>query len=708
MGSSVFASLLQSSIFKGFIWVREFRANPSRYAKTSSSFAEQFVGFFNWRYSSWSKLVVRKWLNIKSGADEFHSDYTENAVHKTERRKSCSDEDRYEFIPEDFAEGWLMEASDGLKRPASVPEMTAISDTLNLRGIRCVKFLRELRSHVEGNGHIAFEFARRILYRMFVGTWNVGGKSPHDGLNIRDWLMAPAPADIYVLGFQEIVPLNAGNVLGAEDIGPAARWLSLIRQALNTNENDHDTSQYYNHTTGPEPKQPSPRRPETDPTIKPGLGDALGNEDLEKFLRPSWFSSSSNEGSPSPPHLISSPMKRKFCLAASKQMVGIFLCVWVRADLSRHISNLKVSCVGRGIMGYLGNKGSISVSMTLHQTTFCFVCTHLASGEKEGDEVRRNSDVTDILKRTRFNHSGGVPGQPCPSYSVLDHEQILVIEIPHSIGFFWFSKIIWLGDLNYRLASGCGDTHELLLKNDWEALLEKDQLRIEQRAGRVFKGWEEGRIYFAPTYKYIANSDNYVAQTSKSKEKRRTPAWCDRILWKGEGLKQMWYVRGESKFSDHRPVYSLFSVQVKTPSSKDKSISSSISLPPSLPLPRTITRSTITSALSSSCVARIQAEELLQLARAQKDEPLGAKGGGRARPLDAGQKILAWRYLRKQPNDGAGLDRQKAWGGIHVTSYKEGGQEHAGSDKEQGKSEQRERHVRDSKRGQEGKKGCRN
>lgn len=51
------------------------------------------------------------------------------------------------------------------------------------------------------------------------------------------------------------------------------------------------------------------------------------------------------------------------------------------------------------------------------------------------------------------------------------------------------------------------------------------QLRIEQRAGRVFKGWEEGGIYFAPTYKYLYNSNDYVVQTSKSKEKRRNPAW---------------------------------------------------------------------------------------------------------------------------------------------------------------------------------------
>ena len=52
--------------------------------------------------------------------------------------------------------------------------------------------------------------------------------------------------------------------------------------------------------------------------------------------------------------------QQRFCLAASKQMVGIFLCVWVRADLYKHVSNLKVSCVGRGIMGYLGNKVSYS------------------------------------------------------------------------------------------------------------------------------------------------------------------------------------------------------------------------------------------------------------------------------------------------------------------------------------------------------------
>ncbi|XLR16013.1 hypothetical protein S83_043951 [Arachis hypogaea] len=68
-------------------------------------------------------------------------------------------------------------------------------------------------------------------------------------------------------------------------------------------------------------------------------------------------------------------------------------------------------------------------------------------------------------------------------------------------------------------------------------LLENDQLRIEQRQGRVFEGWNKWKIYFPPTYKYSNNSGR-----------------CDRILGHGRGLHQLSYVRGESRFSDHRPV----------------------------------------------------------------------------------------------------------------------------------------------------------
>lgn len=182
--------------------------------------------------------------------------------------------------------------------------------------------------------------------------------------------------------------------------------------------------------------------------------------------------------------------------------------------------------------------------MSFHRTSFCFVCSHLASGEKEGDELRRNLDVIEILKNTQFSKICRTPGSRVPE-KILDHD-----------------RVIWLGDLNYRIALSYSDTRKLLEQNDWDALFDKDQLKIEKDAGRVFKGWQEGKIYFAPTYKYSYNSDTYAGDSMKTKNKRRTPAWCDRILWHGTGIQQLSYVRGESRFSDHRPVCAMFSVDV--------------------------------------------------------------------------------------------------------------------------------------------------
>ena len=66
-------------------------------------------------------------------------------------------------------------------------------------------------------------------------------------------------------------------------------------------------------------------------------------------------------------------------------------------------------------------QGSVSVSMLLHQTSFCFVCTHLTSGEKEGDEQRRNSDFMEIVKKTRFPPVQGAKDEKSPE-TILAHE----------------------------------------------------------------------------------------------------------------------------------------------------------------------------------------------------------------------------------------------------------------------------------------------
>lgn len=77
----------------------------------------------------------------------------------------------------------------------------------------------------------------------------------------------------------------------------------------------------------------------------------------------------------------------------------------------------------------------------------------------------------------------------------------------------------------------------------------------------------------------------------------------------------MWYVRGESKFSDHRPVLSLFSLQVNVAQTNKKaaaSISSNATKPP-------IEAASKPTVLSSTCAAAtVQDEELLLLTRAEK------------------------------------------------------------------------------------------
>lgn len=75
-------------------------------------------------------------------------------------------------------------------------------------------------------------------------------------------------------------------------------------------------------------------------------------------------------------------------------------------------------------------QGSVSVSMSVYQTPFCFVCTHLASGEKYGDHRKRNADVSDIHRRTQF-HPHSLSATRLPR-SIRDHEYGFIFIVAHS------------------------------------------------------------------------------------------------------------------------------------------------------------------------------------------------------------------------------------------------------------------------------------
>lgn len=56
----------------------------------------------------------------------------------------------------------------------------------------------------------------------------------------------------------------------------------------------------------------------------------------------------------------------KYVRIVGKQMVGIYISVWVRKRLRGHINNLKVSPVGVGLMGYMGNKVTYFIYTLIH------------------------------------------------------------------------------------------------------------------------------------------------------------------------------------------------------------------------------------------------------------------------------------------------------------------------------------------------------
>uniref|UniRef100_A0ACD5VU14 Uncharacterized protein n=1 Tax=Avena sativa TaxID=4498 RepID=A0ACD5VU14_AVESA len=354
--------------------------------------------------------------------------------------------------------------------------------------------------------------------RICIGTYNAAGKSPPEGLDIAEWLgSGDEKADMYVLGFQEVVPLNAGIVIGAEDGRTALAWEELIRDTLTR------------ISTPSRPKyrcRSSPATPSRDGADEPFLGgtdtetddDASfsfpvqAKEDLEGEQQPGTqqsthvktmsMSTTDKIGLAWPEQPLDLPAvttassslkssrslrahrsfmassaadvpnldldgtlvrggKKKggrslFVRIVSKQMVGIFLTIWVRRGLRRCVQNLKVSTVGFGKTGYIGNKGAVSASMSVYQTMFCFVCSqgrrqggastgsayfHLAAGERPANLLKRNADVQEIHRRTSF-------AGPNPNIAVYLHRSMHHSDLTNM---FLCRRIFWLGDLNYRI-----------------------------------------------------------------------------------------------------------------------------------------------------------------------------------------------------------------------------------------------------------------
>ncbi|XP_044750788.1 synaptojanin-1 [Coccinella septempunctata] len=330
------------------------------------------------------------------------------------------------------------------------------------------------------------EYTEPIKLRISVGTYNVnGGKHFRSvvfkDIQLSDWLLDAhkgsvlvdtnpdekdllRPVDIFAVGFEEIVDLNASNIVNASSEN-AKSWAVELQKVL--------------------------------------------SRDVP------------------------------YVLLTYQQLVGVCLYVYVRPEHVPYIRDVAVDSVKTGMGGHTGNKGAAAIRLVLHATSLCFVCAHFAAGQSQVNE--RNADYNEITRKINFPMSR----------SLNSHEYLF-----------------WCGDFNYRIDLDKDELKDLIKMEDYETILQSDQLRKQQNDGNVFKNFIEGDINFPPTYKYDLFSDDY-----DTSEKCRAPAWTDRVLWKRKPIteagspvnisygKLVHYGRAELKQSDHRPVIAIIDIE---------------------------------------------------------------------------------------------------------------------------------------------------
>uniref|UniRef100_A0A0K0E459 IPPc domain-containing protein n=1 Tax=Strongyloides stercoralis TaxID=6248 RepID=A0A0K0E459_STRER len=219
----------------------------------------------------------------------------------------------------------------------------------------------------------------------------------------------------------------------------------------------------------------------------------------------------------------------------SARLMGIFLVIFQYIHSNLTCSNIQTNYVPTGFLK-MGNKGGVGISMEINNSTVLFINSHLAAGNRETE--RRNQDFRDI---TRITFKDGK--------TLNDHD-----------------AVFWLGDLNYRLDTPLTQ-EEICYMCDtgrFKELLQYDQLNKAKEIGHVFYGYEEHKsIDFLPTYKFDVGTCRW-----DSSEKKRTPAWTDRILyWKkfdNVNVRQLKYHSCPNVvISDHKPVIAVFEMDIK-------------------------------------------------------------------------------------------------------------------------------------------------
>ncbi|CAH9125158.1 unnamed protein product [Cuscuta epithymum] len=261
----------------------------------------------------------------------------------------------------------------------------------------------------------------------------------------------------------------------------------------------------------------------------------------------------------------------------SRQLAALLITIWVRKTLRTHVGDLDVGAVACGLGRAIGNKGGVGLRLRVFDRLMCFLNCHFAAHLEAVN--RRNADFCHIFRTMTFSRS------PILNAAATVSSAAQVLRGTNAAGLnpeegkhdlAEADMVTFFGDFNYRLFGITYDeARDLVSQRSFDWLREKDQLRAEMKAGKVFQGMREAIIRFPPTYKFEKGKPGLGGYDSG--EKKRIPAWCDRVLYRDSratptaecslvcpvaGSIEQYEAAMEVTESDHKPVRCKLNVEI--------------------------------------------------------------------------------------------------------------------------------------------------
>ncbi|XP_058752709.1 type I inositol polyphosphate 5-phosphatase 12-like isoform X2 [Vicia villosa] len=218
----------------------------------------------------------------------------------------------------------------------------------------------------------------------------------------------------------------------------------------------------------------------------------------------------------------------------SRQLAGLLISLWVRKNLRKHVGDIDAGAVPCGFGRAIGNKGGVGLRIRVYDRIMCFVNCHLAAHLEAVN--RRNADFDHIYRNMVFSRSSTLLNTAAAGVSTSAH----MLRGTNAMGVSSeeakpelsdADMVVFFGDFNYRLFGiSYDEARDFVSQRCFDWLREKDQLRAEMKSGKVFQGMREAIIKFPPTYKFERHLPGLGGYDSG--EKKRIPAWCDRIIYR--------------------------------------------------------------------------------------------------------------------------------------------------------------------------------